>query len=135
MRLIPHISFNGGCEAAFRVYAECLGGKITFLLRYAESPMASANADFGEKVVHATLKVGEQTVTGADVRPEVYVKPQGFAVQLNIDDTQDARRIFEVLAEGGVVQMALQKTFWADQYALLTDRFGVPWEINCSEKA
>jgi PhnB protein len=27
----------------------------------------------------------------------------------------------------------LEKTFWADAYAVLTDRFGAPWEINCSE--
>jgi PhnB protein len=134
MRLIPHISFNGDCEAAFRVYAACLGGEIAFVLRYGESPMAAENADFAEKVVHATLKVGEQMLTGADVRPGVYVRPQGLAVQLNIDDVGEARRVFAALAEGAEVKMALQKTFWADEYALFTDRFGTPWEINCTQK-
>jgi PhnB protein len=133
MRLIPHISFDGQCEAAFQVYAECLGGEISFMLRYGESPARAGHEDFADKIVHATLKVGEQTLTGVDVQPEVYEKPRGFSVQLNIDDAEEARRVFDALAEGGVVQMALQKTFWAEHFAVLTDRFGVPWEINCNK--
>ena len=94
--------------------------------------MAASYPELKDKIVHATLKIEDQTLTGADVSPKSYDKPQGFAVQLNIDDPKDAKRVFDVLAEGGVVQMPLQKTFWAEQYAVLTDRFGVPWEINCT---
>jgi PhnB protein len=135
MRLIPHISFNGDCEAALRLYAQCLGGEITLMLRFGESPMAVSNADRADKIVHATLKVGDQTLTGADVRPEEYKEPQGFAVQLNIADPERAQRIFEAFAEGGVVHFPLQTTFWAGAYGMVTDRFGTPWEINCERKA
>ena len=31
MQLITHLNFNGNCEAAFKFYAETLGGKITLL--------------------------------------------------------------------------------------------------------
>ncbi|MCU1330617.1 MAG: hypothetical protein JWN34_5987 [Bryobacterales bacterium] len=46
---------------------------------------------------------------------------------------QDAERVFAELAEGGIVRMPLQETFWAHRYGELTDRFGIPWAIN-SEK-
>jgi PhnB protein len=135
MRLIPHISYNGECEAALTLYAECLGGEVSLMLRFGESPMAASNADRADKIVHATLKVGDQTLTGADVRPEEYEKPRGFAVQLNLEDPEQAQRVFEALAEGGVVLFPLQKTFWAGAYGMVTDRFGMPWEINCGRKA
>jgi PhnB protein len=41
----------------------------------------------------------------------------------------DARRVFDELADGGSVQMAFQKTSWAEGYGFETDRYGVPWEI------
>lgn len=135
MRLITHIVFNGQCEAAFKVYAECLGGEITFLLTYAESPMAASAPDLADKIVHATLKLGDQTLTGVDVSAAAYEAPRGFNLQLNLNDAGDAQRIFETLAEGGEVRMPLQKTFWAEHFAVLVDRFGVPWEINCGPGA
>jgi len=135
MRLNTHIAFNGQCEAAFRLYEQCLAGKITVMLTYGASPMASSAPDLADKILHATLKVGDQTLTGADVPLNAYNKPQGFAVQLNIDDPQEAQRIFNTFSEGGIVQLPLQKTFWAERYAILTDRFGTPWEINCGKIA
>ena len=43
MKLTPHISlvFGGQREAAFRSYAENLNGRITFMLPWGSSPMAS----------------------------------------------------------------------------------------------
>jgi PhnB protein len=132
MRIIPHLSFNGQCEEAFRLYKECLAGQITLMLTYGGSPMADANPELAEKIVHATLKVGDQVITGADVPPNRYERPQGFAVQLNIDNADEAERVFNAFAEGGTVLVALRKTFWADRYGVVTDRFGTPWEINCT---
>jgi PhnB protein len=131
MLLIPHLSFNGQCEAAFKLYEACLGGKITFLLTYGASPAAADAPEMADKIVHATLQVGDQRITGADVAPGRYAKPQGFSVQLNVDDPGDAERIFNTLAEGGRVTLPLQQTFWARRYGVVTDRFGTPWEINC----
>ena len=42
----------------------------------------------------------------------------------------DAKRTFAALAEGGKVTMPLQKTFWAEAFGMLVDRFGTPWMVN-----
>lgn len=73
-------------------------------------------------------------LAGADMLPEQYVKPQGFYVLLSVDDVMDAERIFSALAENGEVHMAIQQTFWSSRFGVLSDQFGVPWEISC-EKA
>jgi PhnB protein len=135
MQLCPHLSFNGECEAAFQFYARCLGGTITMMLKYGESPVAATHPAMADKVLHATLQLDDQRLTGADVASDRYERPQGFALQLNISDPSEAERIFHALAEGGRVQYALQETFWAERYGMVTDAFGIPWEINCGKAA
>ena len=131
MRLNTHLTFNGQCREAFQVYAQYLAGEITAMVTFNDVRTDSSAAGFGDKILHATLKVGDQRLTGADLQSAEYQIPKGFAVQLNIDDPDQAKLIFEAFIVGGVIQFPLQKTFWAKYYGLLTDRFGIPWEINC----
>ncbi len=134
MNLTPSISltFNGTCEAAFRFYERLLAGKIEVTLKWGKSPMAGqAPPEWHEKVLFARLIVGTTTIVAGDVMPESYVPPSGFNLTLNIENQTEGKRIFEALAEGGTVRFPLQKTFWAPAYGQVTDRFGIPWEINC----
>jgi PhnB protein len=132
VRLIPYLHFNGQCEQAFGFSEKCLGAKIVVLMTYGTSPMATqAPPGWQEKMVHATLALGDQMLQGADAFPEHYQKPQGFAISLNIQAAADADRIFSALAANGTVQLALQETFWALRFGMLVDQFGTPWMINC----
>jgi PhnB protein len=134
MKLNPHLTFNGQCEAAFTFYEQCLGGKIVTMLRWSNSPMADqAPPGCSEKILHATLTVDGNVLMGADSLPGQYEQPKGFYVILGIDDPVDAERIFHALAENGTVQMPIQKTFWALRFGVVIDRFGTPWEINCEQ--
>jgi len=138
MKLNPHLSvaFQGDCEEAFKLYARCLEGAITFMLTWGQSPMAAdVPAEWGAKIFHATLKIGEALMTGADSPPGQYHRPQGFSIVLQMDDAAAAERVFRTLAENGNIEMPLQETFWASRFAALTDRFGIPWTINCERPA
>jgi PhnB protein len=134
MRLGTHLNFDGNCRAAFEYYEKCLGGKVTIMLTYGESPMAAhvPSGDHG-KIVHATCEFGDQRLTGADVPQGRYEKPQGFEVILNIDAAEEAERVFKALENGGLTQMPLQETFWALRFGMVTDRFGTPWMVNCEK--
>lgn len=134
MQLNPHLSFNGHCEAAFRFYEKCLGGHITVMMTYGESPASGqVPADWRQKIIHATLTLGSQRLTGADTLPDHYRKPQGLSVLLSIGDPVEADRIFHALAEDGTTELAIQETFWARRFGMLTDQFGTPWMINCEK--
>ena len=136
MRIEPRISliFNGDCDAAFALYARCLEGTVTFRLTWGDSPMADrAPAEWRDKILHATLTVGAVSFSGGDVLPGAYERPQGFQLQLNLDDPAAADRIFSQLADGGEVRVALQETFWAQRFGQVVDRFGIPWAINAGE--
>ena len=103
------------------------------ILPYGDVPKAASDLSMTQKIVHATLKVGDQTITGADLASEQYERPRGFAVQMNFTDVEHARQVFDTLSAQGEVLMPLGKTFWSEMYAVFTDRFGVPWEINVVE--
>jgi Uncharacterized protein conserved in bacteria len=136
MRIEPRISlvFNGNCNAAFDLYQECLGGRVTFRLTWGDSPMADqAPADWHDKILHATMIVGDTAFSGGDVLAGSYERPQGFQIQLNLEDVAAAERIFTKLADGGCVTVPLQQTFWAQRFGAVVDRFGIPWGINCGE--
>ena len=132
MKVNPHLTFGGHCQSAFKFYERCIGGRIVTMLTWGDSPIAhQAPPAWRDKILHATLAVGDSVLTGVDVVPEQYQQPKGFSVQLGLDDPGDAERIFAALSEDGTVQMPLQRTFWALRFGVLVDQFGIPWEINC----
>jgi PhnB protein len=84
-----------------------------------------------DKIMHASLIVGDTVLMGSDAPPQFFEKPQGFSVSLVFDDAVEAEQIFNALAENGTVQMPIQETFWAARFGMVVDRFGTPWMINC----
>lgn len=136
MRLNPYLTFDGQCEAAFKFYAQCLGGEIAMMMRYGDSPMAgNTPPELHQRVLHVTLAVGDLQLQGADAPPERYQMPQGIHVMLGVEEPAKAERIFHALADGGTVSMPIQETFWAQRFGMLVDRFGIPWMINCGKSA
>jgi PhnB protein len=136
VQVTPYLSFNGQCEEAFKFYEKCFGGKITFSMKYGDSPMAEqAPPEWAKKIMHVTLALGDRVLQGADAPPGQYQKPQGLTVALAMKDAAEADRIFKALEDRGVVGMPLQETFWALRFGAVTDRFGIPWMINCEKQA
>lgn len=132
MKVITYLHFEGRCEEAFNFYANALGGRIEGLFNWEGTPAAEhAPPEMGKKVLHVSLAVGDQTLMGCDCPPGTYQKPQGFAVSLNLNDPEKAKRVFDTLSKNGTVTMPLEKTFWAALFGMLVDQFGIPWMINC----
>jgi PhnB protein len=137
MQLNPYLIFNGTCEPAFKFYEQVLKGKIATMMRFGETPAAEhVPAEYANKIMHATLKIGEQVIMASDEHPmHPYEGIKGSGVALHCDNVAEGERVFNALSDGAlVVTMPLQETFWAARFGMLTDKFGVPWMINC-EKA
>lgn len=133
MQLNPYLSFNGDCREAFQFYAATLGGEITALLSHGESPVASDTPpELRDRIMHAAMTVNGTVLMGGDAPPGHYQRPEGICVALHIDDPAEAEQRFAALAAGGQMNMPLQETFWALRFGMLTDRFGIPWMINCA---
>lgn len=132
MSLSFHLDFKGQCQDAFEYYAEHLGGAIGMMLKYKDSPASSSvGADWQNKVVHANISLEGVELAGADLPPEQYRAPSGFYLLLGASTEERVQSIFDCLADNGKVIMPPQKTFWSPCYAIVVDRYGVPWKINC----
>src|SRR5262245_5841461 len=129
-----YLSFNGDCEAAFRFYEKRLGATIGGIFPYANSPMAGdAPPGWETKIMHGSITLGGITIAGADPIPGQYERPQGFRVYLEADEPAETERLFNALAENGRIEMPIQETSWSLRFGVLTDQFGIPWTIGCTQ--
>jgi PhnB protein len=135
MQTGPHLHFKGNCSEALKLYADTFGGKIEFSMTYGEAPGAEkAPPELRNQIIHARLNLGnQQFVLGMDASPEHYQVPQGFNVMAEVEKPADAERIFNILAQKGTITMPFGETFWAQRFGMVTDRFGIPWMINCAK--
>jgi PhnB protein len=132
MQVNPYLVFDGQCAEAFKFYEQVLGGQLEDLLPFAGSPAeGEVPPDWGNKILHAYLKLGDWGLMGSDCPPGQYETPQGFSVSIQVDDAARAEQIFQALAEGGKIQMPLEETFWAKRFGMAIDKFGTPWMVNC----
>lgn len=130
MHLNPYLLFSGQCEEAFKFYQKCLGGKIVAMISHEGTPAEQhVPAPWRSKIMHARLETPSGMLMGSD-NPQ-YESPRGFSVALEIKDPKEAERVYSALSESGNLKMPLQETFWAVRFSMFTDRFGVPWMINC----
>lgn len=132
MKANTYLLFDGDCEAACAFYERTLGAKTLSVMRYDGAPGCEGmSADWKGKVLHARFALGDVVVMASDCPPDRYVKPQGYAVTLNTETAAEADRLFQALAEGAQVTMPIDKTFFAERFGMLIDKFGIPWMVSC----
>jgi len=128
-----YLFFQGQCAEALRFYERVLGGKLETLMTYADAP-ASAEQCAGvaaDHVMHARLVVQGRALMASDQPPGAPAQAMaGFALSMQYATVEEARRIFDRLSEGGKVTMPLTRTFFADTFGMLVDRFGTPWMVG-----
>jgi PhnB protein len=129
----PYLFFNGSCEQAVEFYRKALGAEVEMLMRFKDSPEAHQPGmvppGFENKIMHASLRIGETTVMASDGCSAEKTNFHGFSLSLTVSNEAEADRVFAALAEGGQVRMPLAKTFWSPRFGMLEDRFGVGWMI------
>ncbi|MBD5801588.1 hypothetical protein AZOA_10040 [Azoarcus sp. Aa7] len=133
MQVQPYLFFDGRCDEAIAFYRAVLGAEVTMLMRFRESPDPPPPGvlppGFDEKVMHANLSFGDTQVMVSDGRCTGQSGFEGFALTVSLSDVAEVERVFGALAEGGQVQMPLEKTFWSPRFGMLADRFGVSWMV------
>ena len=133
MKIETYIFFTDQCAEAMKFYAKVLGGKIEAMMTYGDAPPGPHNTpDMAKKVIHARLVAGDAVLMASD-GPEAESR-KGFAVALQVDTVAEADRLFNALGEGGTVTMPIGETFFSKRFGMLTDRFGVPWMVNCVQQ-
>ena len=132
MQPVPYLFFKGTCEEAIRAYARIFGSPEPQVMLTKDAPGEYQMGD-GEKVMHAALKVGDGWIYASD-----YSQAQpmaGNSIAVSFDTPEESRRVFDALAEGGLIEMPLSATFWSPAFGSLTDRFGTRWMVDTMNPA
>lgn len=128
----PYLFFNGQCDDALAYYQTHLGAEVDSLFRFNQSPDPVPEGilpdGFDDKVMHCQFRIGDIVVMATDHGGDAGTIT-GFSLTLTIGDEEDAKRVFNALADGGKVIMPLGKTFWSPLYGQVTDKFGVSWMV------
>ena len=139
-----YLNFPRNTEEAFNFYKSVFGGEFGRggISRFKDIPATEGMPPLPEEdlnlVMHVELPIlGGHLLMGTDAPESMGFKVNpGNNVYINLDpDTRsETRRIFDALASGGTITQELQDMFWGAYYGSCTDKFGVQWMVNCSEK-
>lgn len=135
-----YLTFNGNCEDAFNFYRSVFGGEFPYMGRFKDMPPGEGGKlkpGDEEKIMHVSLPISKETMLmGSDTGGEWasgYSQGNNFSISITADSKEEANKLFKGLSTGGTVTMPLSKTFWADSFGMLTDRFGINWMVSFSE--
>jgi PhnB protein len=127
-----YLFFDGDCQEAIDLYVRVLGAELLHLSRFDEAPEFLRPPNGGHLVFHATLKIGSTILNLNDDPTKERGDFGGFALLIHLDREEDVDRLSQGLTQEGRVDLAPVKTMWARRYAVVKDRFGVVWKLQCS---
>ncbi|MFV0360173.1 VOC family protein [Tropicimonas sp.] len=127
----PYLFFDGNCREAMTAYAEILGGELLAMMSFAEAPEIEGFPKVPEDLImHAAVGFAGHMIMGCDDMPGRNVRPASTYVSVSLQETAQARQVFDRLSEGGEVLMAFDKAFFADGFGSLRDRWGQLWMVS-----
>lgn len=133
MHVQPYLVFGGRCEEAIEFYRAALGAQVEMLMRFKDAPEQPPPGTLPpgseNKVMHASLRIGDTVVMASDGHCAGTGKFEGFSLTVSVPDEAAADRVFDALSAGGKVGMPLGKTFFSPRFGMTTDRFGVGWMV------
>jgi len=133
MKVQPYLFFDGRCEEAIEFYKKVLGAEVLMLMRFKENPdkpgPECVAPGLDDKVMHASLRIGETEVMASDGRCMGKPTFQGVSLSLSASSEAEADRLFNALGDGGQVQMPIGKTFFSPRFGMVADRFGMSWMV------
>lgn len=118
MKTVSPVVIVDNCEEALKFYQEVLGGEVKNLNKNEEGKTNFANLQLDNSLIIIT-EGGKHSVTyGGNHR-----------INLQIDNEEEIRKVYEAFKEDGNVDSELQRTFFGALAAAVTDKFGVNWNL------
>jgi PhnB protein len=132
-RLNPYISFDNGARQAMEYYRDVFGGNLTMNTFGEFGQPDSPDAD---KIMHSQLETDTGFTLMASDTPAGMQRNPGDTITISLsgDDADTLRGYWEKLSDGGTVTMPLEKQMWGDEFGMCTDRFGIPWMVNITQR-
>ncbi len=139
-----YLNFTDQTEEAFNFYKEVFKSEFAEdgFNRFGQMPPMEGVPPLSEKDQNLILHVSLPILSGFMLMGSDAPASMGFQINkgnnahinLEPDTREETDALFAALSEGGQISMPLQDTFWGAYYGSCTDKFGVQWMFNCTEK-
>jgi PhnB protein len=133
VKLTPYLVMNGNANEAIQFYEKALDAKVLFKQTFGEmpeNPEFPIPEDAKEYISHATIQIGEDVLMLSDTCPgQPHRTGSQVTICISTNDKEQAKQFYEALQQDGQVNMPLQETFFSPAYAIVTDKFGVTFQI------
>ncbi|HXB39585.1 MAG TPA: VOC family protein [Bacteroidia bacterium] len=143
-RTSTYLNFPGNTEKAFNFYKSIFGGEFGGggLQCFGDIPPVEGqpplSADDKKLIIHAELEITGGHILMATDAPESmgFTVTQGNNMHINLEPEtrKETKKLFDALSGGGKVTMELMDMFWGTYFGSCTDKFGINWMFNCTEK-
>ncbi len=130
MTVVPYVNMAGNAEEAMNYYKSIFGGTIE-ILRWSSmppDPKMPVKDEWKDKVMHGSLIQDNLTIYFADSLMEVDAPiNNNVYLHMEFDSEEELRRVFDMLSQGGRINMPVNEMFWGAIYGDLVDKFGTGW--------
>jgi len=128
-RLNPYLHFSGNAREAMEFCRSVLGGELDVMTFGDVGGGGGEYPDDG--VMHAFLRTSDGLeLMASDGQDPDAAGPDRVSLSISGDDVPTLTRWFEALADGGKVDVPLEKQVWGDTFGQVTDRYGLRWLVN-----
>ncbi|MDF2671830.1 MAG: 3-demethylubiquinone-9 3-methyltransferase [Clostridiales bacterium] len=129
-KIIPNISIEN-CKEAIEYYKGIFGGEVKDVQLADGKDMFKGHEG---KIIHSELVINDDCILYlTDVFGEKQ-EESNISLILLLSSEEEITKLYEALEKKGKVAFPLQKTFWGSFHAVITDCYGVTWNLDYSAK-
>lgn len=135
--LNPYLGFRDDAREALEFYHRVFGGELT-ISTFGEFHVSDDPAE-ADHVMHGQLETPSGFTLMASDTPSSMPYSPGSTISVSLSgeaaDSEELRRYWDALADGGQVTMPLEQAPWGATFGMVTDRFGTAWMVNIAAPA
>jgi PhnB protein len=119
MKTVNPLVIVDNCEDALKFYQEVLGGEVK-ILNKKDNKATFAHFQFD----NSTIQIADSAAAGYPV-----ARGGNHRIYMQFDNEEEIKKVYEAFKVDGKVDSELQKAFFGALLAVLTDKFGVNWNL------
>ncbi|MCL2168760.1 MAG: VOC family protein [Defluviitaleaceae bacterium] len=132
--LMTTIHFNGNCDDAIGFYKGAVGARVKVINYAKDAPpeFAAENPEMPPNfVMYSEISMFGTFVVMSDGATEPLSVTEGnFNLMVTVETPEEVQELFDKLKTGGKASVPPAPQFWATMYAVVTDKFGLTWQIT-----
>ncbi|MFD0589337.1 VOC family protein [Paenibacillus sp. GCM10027627] len=134
VKFTPFIMLDGRANEAIQFYEQAFVAQVVFKQTFGEIPEDGVTSQMSEevkkRVAHSVLVVGGSELFVSDSEQgQSLERGDQVNICLTLKEVSDAERIYDALRSEGKVLLPLQPFYFSPAYGMVTDRFGVTFQI------